>query len=109
MASREELTFTPGQWGVVYEKIHLDGWRIDLHKFDLEERLADQNLLKTGQTYDVTCPGMPDLDPVQSSMSEQRGNSPPLAPAVLMNADDGIPNLDPSADDPAKREPAQVI
>src|SRR6266436_2484152 len=115
MAGGQELSFTSCQGGVVYEKIHLDGWRIDIYKFEggpflyVSERFTDRNLFKTGQTYDVTCTGMSDLHPVQSSMPEQRRGGPPLTPAIFVNAHDGIPNLPPSADDSAKRQPSQVI
>src|SRR5215831_12749693 len=101
MAGGEELSFTPCQRGVVYKKIHLDGWRIDIYKFergpflDVSKGLTNGNLFKTGQTDDVPRSGMSDLDPVQSSMPEQRRGGAPLPPAILVYADDGIPNFHP--------------
>src|SRR5260370_33597109 len=113
MAGGQELSFTSCQGGVVYEKIHLDGWRINIYKFErgpflyVGERLTDRNLFKTGQTYAVTCTGMSDLDPVQSSMPEQRRGGPPPTPDILLKPQRGIPNIHPSADRQTRRRQPQ--
>ena len=115
LAGGEQLALASGQRRVVHANAHADRRRIDLDKGQrsaflvVDQSLADEDVLETGQTDDVAFGSRLDLHFIEALVAENSGHVGPLFTPVGMEADDGLSDLDRAADDPPVSNTAEVI
>src|SRR4029077_14697030 len=105
----------PGKRRIVYQNVHPNRGRIDIHKlkrrpfFAVCQGFADINFLETGQSNDVAGGRVSYFHLLQSRVGKERRDCSPLPAAIAVDADDRVADRDATADDTPKRNSSEVI
>src|SRR5437667_956989 len=115
MSCRHKFSFAPGKRRIVYQNLHANRRRIDIHKlkrrpfFAICQGFADINFLETGQANDVAGGRVFYFHLLQSRVGKERRDCSPLMAAIAVDADDRVANYYATTDDAPERNSSEVI
>src|SRR5437870_8664465 len=110
-----KFSFAPGKRRIVYQNLHANRRRIDIHKlkrrpfFAICQGVADINFLETGQSNDVAGGRVFYFHLLQSRVGKERRDCSPLMAAIAVDADDRVANYYATTDDAPERNSSEVI
>src|SRR5437762_609482 len=115
MTCRDKFSFPAGKRRIVYQNVHANRWRIDIHElkqrtfFAVSKSFADVNFLETSEANDVAGGRVLYFHLLQSRICKKRGDSSTFPTAIAMNTDDRIADRDATADDTPERNSSKII
>jgi hypothetical protein len=115
VAGGDEFAVAAGEGAVVDAELHLDGGRVDVGEGDglpvfvVAEGLADGDFLEAGDADDVAGDAGDGLGGFEAAELDDLGDGGAFASSVLVDADDGIADVDFAAGDFADGDASDVI
>src|SRR5437867_5458647 len=112
---RHKSSFAPGKRRVVDQNVHANRRRIDIYElkrrpfFAVCEGFADIHSLETGKPNDVAGGRVFYFHLLQSRIGKKGRDRGPFMTAIAVNADDGIPDCNATADDAPERNSSEII
>src|SRR6267378_3313825 len=100
---------------LLHQNAHTNGGRIDIDELQrrallpIGQRFTDVNLFKASEPDNLARAGVFRLNLLEAFVSEKCGDRSAFATLIAMNAHNRVTYGNPTADDAAQRDPAEII